>query len=135
MKMGKMLVAVVLFLSFVNVYVYAEASLDSGNFTVNYHEPTTNADGTSLTDLAYTTIYYSLDGNEKIKAMENDIPATSQFGGGNIQQTFTIDNLGRQVDVLISYTATDQSENESEEFTEVIIRIDQVAPNKPNGEV
>lgn len=123
---------IILSLIFINVTtVFAAASLDSGNFTVNYQEPVSNADGTVLTDLAYTTIYYNLDGNTKEKVM--DIPASSVFGGGNIQQIFVIDNLSRQVNVLISYTATDQSGNESSEFAESIIRIDQVAPDVPIG--
>lgn len=125
---------IILSLIFINVTtVFAAASLDSGNFTVAYQEPIDNVDGTVLTDLAYTTIYYSLDGNKKIEAMEENIPASSVFGGGNIQQTFVIDNLGTQVNVLISYTATDQSGNESDEFVESIIRIDQVAPSAPTG--
>jgi hypothetical protein len=121
-------------LSFFGLYantVFAEASLDSGSFTVAYQEPVANADGTVLDDLAHTTIYYSLDGGARIKAM--DIPASATGGGGNIQQAFVIDGLGSQVDVLITYTATDISGNESLEFVESIIRIDKVAPGAPIG--
>ena len=121
----------ILFLGLFSTSIFAGAKLDSGNFTVSYQEPTTSVDGTVLTDLDKTSIYYQIDSGTRILVM--DIPASSVNGDGVINQSFTIDGLGNQVNITLIYTATDISGNESGEFIEPVIRIDQVAPNIPIG--
>jgi hypothetical protein len=73
--------------------------------TVSYVEPTTNAKGQPLTNLAKTTIYHDVgEGLVKYK----DIPATSHLGGGKIQEiiTFAVPN-GTSIQAIICVTATD----------------------------
>jgi hypothetical protein len=73
--------------------------------TVSYVEPTTNANGQPLTNLAKTTIYHDVgEGLVKYK----DIPATSHLGGGKIQEiiTFAVPK-GTSIQAIICVTATD----------------------------
>lgn len=112
---------------------WASATLNSGDFTAMYLEPTLSEDGALLHDLAYTSIYYRLDGGNRHLVMQ--VPASNVAGGGRVEETFTISGLGGQVDVEIVYTATDLLGNESTtEYKEAVIRIDKVAPNAPQGE-
>ncbi len=72
--------------------------------TVSYVEPTTNAKGQDLTNLARTTIYHDLGiGMVKYK----DIPATRPQGGGQVQEkvSFSI-SKGTSIQVTICITAT-----------------------------
>jgi hypothetical protein len=55
--------------------------------TVSYTEPTTNAAGLPLTNLAKTTIYYDM-GAGPVRARE--VPASRETGGGAITQTISI---------------------------------------------
>ncbi len=113
--------------------VYASVTLNSGNFDAVYWEPTTSEDGTLLQDLAYTSIYYKLDGGSRV--LVTTVPASDVTGGGKVTQSFTISGLGNQVDVEITYTATDKVGNEStDEYVEPTIRIDKVSPSHPQGE-
>lgn len=116
---------------FLSASVMAGVVMDSGSFSVSYKEPVTNADGTPLNDLGYTTIYYSLNGAARVKVM--DIPASSVNGGGEVHESFTISITGDQVDVFMIYTATDKSGNESLEYVEDAVRIDQTPPASPEG--
>ena len=72
--------------------------------TVSYVEPTTNAKGQALTNLARTTIYHDL-GAGMIKY--KDIPATRPQGGGQVQEkvSFAI-SKGTSIEVTICITAT-----------------------------
>jgi hypothetical protein len=127
----KKLILSILFLGLFTASTWASATLDSGNFTAIYTEPTTNEDGTPLNDLSHTSIYYKLDGGNRV--LVTTVPASDIIGGGSITQSFTIEGLGNQVNVEIIYTATDLVGNESGEFIEPIIRVDKVAPNIPTG--
>lgn len=110
----------------------ASVNVSNATFTANYTEPTTNIDTSPLSDLDYTTIYYRINTAVRVKAV--DIPATSINGGGVINESFTIEGLiGKETNVVIIYTATDLSGNESEEFVEPTIRIDQLTPSIPQG--
>jgi hypothetical protein len=78
---------------------------------VSYTEPTVTAGGTTLSELAKTTIYYDLgDGRRLAK----EVPATKPTGGGPISETISvpIGTQGEQV-VRICVTATDRHGNES----------------------
>ena len=80
------------------------------SLTVSYLEPMTKVDGTPLTGLEKTTIYYDL-GNGAVKAM--DVPATRPSGGGRIIEKIPIpieDN--QEVFAVICVTATDTNGNE-----------------------
>ena len=80
------------------------------SLTVSYLEPTTKADGTPLTGLARTSIYYDL-GHGAMKAM--DVPATRPTGGGYVSQEITIPvKEGQEVFAVLCVTATDTDGNE-----------------------
>ncbi|MBH0191638.1 MAG: hypothetical protein HP492_07740 [Nitrospira sp.] len=68
-------------------------------------------EGSPLTDLAKTTIYYDLGSG---RVLAKDIPATKPTGGGQISQTITVpvQEKGEQP-VRICVTATDRHGNES----------------------
>ncbi len=73
-------------------------------------EPMTRVDGSPLTNLAKTTIYYDL-GQGTVKAM--DVRATAPTGGGHITERISIPiEEGREVFVPICVTATDTNGNE-----------------------
>jgi hypothetical protein len=72
--------------------------------TVSYTEPTSNAAGLPLTNLAKTTIYYDV-GNGLVRAKE--VPATRATGGGTITQTISIPlEQKREAAVCVFITAT-----------------------------
>lgn len=110
----------------------ASVNVDNVTFTAHYTEPATNVSGSSLKDLSHTTIYYRIGTDARIKV--GDAQATSINGGGVINESFTIEDLNdKETDIIIIYTATDLSGNESAEFAEPTIRIDQLAPAAPQG--
>ena len=75
------------------------------SITVSYVEPKTRADGSPLTNLAKTTIYYDI-GEGLLKA--KDIPAANPRGGGKINETIKIPvKTGKTVTATFCVTATD----------------------------
>ena len=74
------------------------------SITISYIEPTTQTDGTPLTNLAKTSIYRNY-GNGFIKT--KDIPATNAKGGGRISEivSFAV-GPGEKIDTTICVTAT-----------------------------
>jgi tetratricopeptide (TPR) repeat protein len=78
---------------------------------LSYDEPTTNKDGSPLTDLVKTTIYYDV-GNGPVKAV--DVPATSPNGGGAVVRSVMIPvSEDQKSQVTFWITATDRRGNES----------------------
>lgn len=87
---------------------------------VSYREPTTNADGTPLSDLKETRIYYDL-GNGRV--LHKVIPRSKPQGGGKVpddidpkKKVETINfsvSPGTTIQATICITATDESGNES----------------------
>jgi hypothetical protein len=76
---------------------------------VEYVEPTTNADGTPLTDLAGTTVFYRLDaGADTLGAM---VPATAPTGGQRRAVTVTVPAVTGTVTAWA--VATDTADNVS----------------------
>ncbi|MCA9470802.1 MAG: hypothetical protein MRJ96_00510 [Nitrospirales bacterium] len=78
--------------------------------TISYVEPTTQANGNPLKNLAKTTIYHNNgDGYKKTK----DVPASSPEGGGTVTETlsFTI-APGKSIETTICVTATNSSGQE-----------------------
>lgn len=106
-------------------------SLTGAEITCEYDEPNTNSDGSILTDLLKTTLYYGR-GNGIVKA--KDIPAMSLTGGGHIVTTILVPVLGGEdVNVNVWATASDTATitNESIFSSTATIRIDRLPPNKP----
>ena len=74
------------------------------SITIAYTEPTTQADGSPLTNLAKTSIYRN-HGNGFIRTKE--IPATNPKGGGQISETvFIAVGPGETIETTICVTAT-----------------------------
>ena len=74
------------------------------SITISYVEPTTQVDGTPLTNLAKTSIYRNA-GKGFIKT--KDVPATSGMGGGKITETLSVAvDPGQSIDLTICVTAT-----------------------------
>ena len=109
-----------------------EFTLTGSEVTATYTEPTTNADGSSLKDLAKTIIFYDIvgDGFPEVKAVE--VSATALTGGGIIIQTVLVPIIANQeADVDFWATAVDLSGNSSDKSTVVRKRIDRLAPGTP----
>lgn len=105
------------------------ATLTGSEVTLTYQEPSTNEDGSPLSDLAHTSIYFSLDG---VISKVMDVPATSPNGGGNVEKKFVVP-IGekKEATVILWATASDLTGNEGPKSTEVTVRIDHLAPNAP----
>ena len=104
--------------------------------TVTYTEPSTNTDGSPLTDLARTNVYTEilLPGQAPVKGP--NVAATALGGGGAVSTTITVP-IGaalaiKEANVRVWATATDTSGNESVPSTAVTKRVDQLAPSAPN---
>lgn len=79
---------------------------------VTYVEPSARADGTPLTNLAKTTVYYQVPGKGVGKSP--DIAATKPTGGGRIETTILVPIVkGEGGYVSFWVTATDESGRES----------------------
>ena len=93
---------------------------------VTYTEPSTNANGAPLTDLASTRVEVTTQPNETPSVLS--FPATSASGGGLITADIplTID-LNTEVDVALAIFAMDLSGNDSV-ATILIHRIDRLPP-------
>jgi hypothetical protein len=78
---------------------------------VSYTEPSLSVDGSSLTDLSKTSIYYDLgDG----RTLAKEVPATRSSGAGEISETITVPVKSEDTQsVKICVTATDRNGNES----------------------
>lgn len=99
--------------------------------TASYTEPTTNVTGTPLVDLDHTNVFFEVPGSPAVRSP--NVPASLPTGGGAITTTVTVPiAVNQEADVRFWATATDQSGNESPRSTEVVKRIDRLAPNAPN---
>jgi hypothetical protein len=91
-------------------------------FTVQYVEPSKNTDGTPITNLAYCSMLYSIDGRVTEAAK---VSALSPTGGGNgswIGYVAVQDNTAK--DVLIWATATNLAGLTSDSSVVVTIHVD-----------
>ncbi|RMF85531.1 MAG: tetratricopeptide repeat protein [Nitrospinota bacterium] len=84
---------------------------------VSYQEPTVRRDGSPLTDLSKTTIYYD-NGNGPVKAAE--VPATTGKGGGTVVQTILLPFVP-DTPVTLWVTATDSRGQESEAAEKIVL--------------
>lgn len=95
-------------------------------------EPTTNSDGTPLTDLAYSSVYYSVNNGPKIVGAK--VSATKPQGGGTLTTTIIVPAPEGVITVLsMSASATDLAGNESAPTAPAQITIERVAPAVPTG--
>lgn len=95
-----------------------------------YTEPSTNPDGSPLSDLRETRLYFQLEnGTPEIGAT---VPASRPQGGGQITSTLLVPVLHNQeANVTFWATALDLVGNESARSVSVVQRIDRLAPNAP----
>jgi len=106
-------------------------TLTGAEITCDYDEPLTNVDGTPLTDLLKTTLYYER-GRGTVKA--KDVSAMSLTGGGHVTTTILVPVIsGEDVMIRIWVTATDTAPtpNESVASSTESIRVDRLAPSRP----
>lgn len=98
---------------------------------MQYQEPTQNADGTPLSDLAFTSGYWAaMPNGSPMECVQT--PASAATGGGTIQAACTVPILaGQEADFSFSVTATDHSGNASTPTPGVIVRLDFLAPASP----
>lgn len=113
--------------------VYAiDFMLTGTEITASYVEPNTNTDGSTLKDLAKTTIYYDIVGDGKAAFKGGEVSATAPTGNGNITQKVLIPILtGQESDVEFWATASDITGNESAPSNKVMKRIDRLTPSSP----
>ncbi len=78
--MFKNIIISIMFLLLFSVLAKADLTFDTGTFTAEWTEATTNEDGSPLTDLFQTTLYYQI--NSEPKVFIADVPASSPNGGG-----------------------------------------------------
>ena len=99
--------------------------------TAEFKEPESNANGTPLTDLKQTTLYYQLQGGPVVTAAV--IPASTPAGGQSVVRDLLIPVLeGQESRVEFWATATDDDGNESGK-TEIVVKIiDRLAPMPPS---
>ena len=96
---------------------------------VSYSEPTTNVDGTPLTDLAYSTIYV-ITPTGTIKAPV--VKETSLQGGGKIDTTVQVNAPeGTKTILKFQVSATDTSGNEGPKTDPSVMIVDRVGPSAP----
>lgn len=92
---------------------------------IGYNEPTTNADGTPLTDLAKVLVYYDM-GTGGYLAQE--IKASSMTGGSEIEFDIMIpvDKRIQGVKVALYAVAVDIHGNESEESNTISVEFGEI---------
>ena len=129
----KRLFLALMIIVFVSTSTFAlEFTLTGSEVTATYTEPTTNADGSSLKDLAKTIIFYDIvdDGLPEVKAVE--VPAIALTGGGIVIQTVMVPIVGNQeAEVDFWATAVDTSGNSSDKSVVIRRRIDRLSPAAP----
>lgn len=85
---------------------------------ISYKEPTTQADGETLTDLKMTSIYFQPGNDPKVRILKRVCGATNPQGGGMVPegegtiQVIISEKIG--ADTKICVTATDKVGNEGE---------------------
>lgn len=128
----KKLLWMILFLPF-TANAFEVLSVDTVGVTVQYTEPTTNVDGSTLDDLTRTEIYYDIQGDvdPAIKAL--DVIATNPAGGGTVSMQIPITvPPNTQVTIDFYAIAVDDAENPSPQSNMATIVIDRLPPAQPN---
>ena len=95
--------------------------------TVDYDEPSTNADGTPLTDLKETVVFYAFPGLPPVLCVTT--PATTTTGGVHRSVACTVSVVeGQDVEITVMATARDLNGNAGAPSDPVVTRIDRLAP-------
>ena len=98
----------------------------------SYTEPSTDADGVAISDLAYTNVYYKIGSAPAVRGPQ--VPATSPEGGGDVTTSLLIPvPAGQRVSVQFWVTATDLLGLESAPTTTSTLQIDRVPPAAPTN--
>ena len=101
-------------------------------FAVTYTEPTKNADGSALNDLAETQVFYAVDGGAPVAVPP--VPATGPTGGQLVEQMILIDlTVGASHIVSVFARAKDTFGNESADSNTDSTTVDFLAPGAPQG--
>lgn len=129
----KGILATIVFILVLSTVVYSiDFTPTATEIVVTYNEPTVNADGSAIADLAYTTTYYQIGTGTAVK-VSPDVKASSVKGGGAVSTKATIPiGPGIEANVTVWATATDLSGNESTKSQSVTKRIDRLPPGPPN---
>ena len=123
------LLALLLAVSFAPSAEAITVTISGAEVTVSYDEPTTNVDGSPLTDLKQVDLYYQWPGDASpVKGLT--VPATKAAGGGiAVTGKITVPRrTNQQADVPFWGRAVDTSGNESLESTRAVQRIDFLPP-------
>ena len=97
--------------------------------TVDYEEPATNTNGSLLTDLKETAVFYAFPGQAVTLCVTTT--ASRPTGGGHVSVACTVPvSEGQELDVTVTATASDLSGNRSAPSDPVVTRIDRLAPGK-----
>lgn len=96
----------------------------------SWTEPTVNADGSPLLDLAYSSVYYQVGNGPVVVGAK--LPATKPTGGGAVSTTLIIPAAAGAI-TLLTFTAseTDLDGNESPKTSPVVFKVERVAPAEP----
>lgn len=125
----KIILAIVIFLLSGFAQAWDIIGIDSVNVTATYTEPTLNADGSTVTDLDHTIMYYDVGAGPQVGNTE---PAGALTGGTVKTVIFPVPvGENQEVDVPFYITAFDASGNESVQSPTITRRIDRLAPAAP----
>ena len=132
---------VLVFVVWASFMPQAQAQTPQIQLTVDYNEPTKNADSnrTPLTDLDYTTIFVEVydEGGVVLGNMrEVIVKAEDATGGNHIQEVIKIEPDDQAVEAKVWVSATDFSGNTSKNtqpITKPIVFVDVTAPDVPTG--
>jgi hypothetical protein len=102
--------------------------------TATYDEPTTNQDGTPLTDLAYTEVEFRV-GTNPAETLEPKAPASAPTGGGHIVSApFILQAPAGAVTVFtFDVFAVDTAGNRSPVSATVTETVDRIGPSAPQN--
>jgi hypothetical protein len=119
----------VLALVFVCLVLFVSMA-DARTFKVSYTEPTTNEDGSALTDLGKCSVYYQIPSGTATKAW--DQTATAPTGGGTITDKDVVVAVAVTLEEQVDFwgTCSDTGNNESGISTKVRLKI---SPKFPIG--
>jgi hypothetical protein len=126
--MKKLLYLVLLVPSLIHAWTIVPGGIQ---VTVEYTEPSTDSDGTSLNDLNRTSLFYNL-GSGDVKAF--DVIASTTTGGGNVVKTTVIPwPNGKEGNVSFYAVAVDTNSAVSAKSNIVIVRFDTLSPGAPKA--
>lgn len=99
--------------------------------TATYNEPAKSQDGSPLTDLAYTSIFYRVGTGPAVAAAVT--PASATTGGGAIVRPLIVPApVGARTSFSFWATATDTSGNVSSQAT-ATFEVERFAPEAPSN--